>query len=89
MVFDPVFRAIVSGNMRPCQILCKKNKALPNRQDFSQGRTESKCIYYGKNIKRTAEGVCKQSAIHKHNRYYEQYEGAVQRCAANGDGGGA
>ena len=42
-----------------------------------------------KNIKGTAEGICKQSAFYKHNRHYEQHEGAVQRCAADGNGGRA
>ena len=73
----------------PTKFCVKKNKALPIRQDFSQEKTERKCFYYGKNIKGIAEGVCEQPAFYKHNRHYEQYEGTVQRCVANGYGGRA
>ena len=41
-----------------------------------------------KNIKGTAEGICEQPAIYKHNRHNEQHEGVVQRRASNGNGGG-
>ncbi len=53
----------------PNKFFVKHNKALPISQDLSQGKTERKCFNYGKNIKGTAKGICKHSAIYDHNRH--------------------
>ena len=60
------------------QFCVNENKKLPIRSDLKQENGTERKYFYGKSVKRTAEGLCKQSEIQEHNRHHEWHEGTVQ-----------
>ena len=69
----------IHGNFRDLPQFCvNENKKLPIRSDLKQENGTERKYFYGKGVKRTAEGLCKQPEIQEHKRHHEWHEGTVQ-----------